>query len=165
MLMGLRADGRDPVVVAGLVGVYDADGGLAGEAKYVVGHLLGRLECSLCDISHGPVKRKKSFDALRARLGVPFDVVHRNERSPEVERATGDALPCVVAVTNSEIVTVLDRAALEACRGEVDQLEAARDTAMFERQLLLPSRRGRHGWATTWKAARPPLAQVGEDVA
>ena len=75
-------------VVTELVGVYDADGGVAGEAKYVVGHLLGRLECALCDITHGPVWRKKSFDEFRRRLGVPFEVVHRNERSSEVEAAT-----------------------------------------------------------------------------
>jgi len=131
---------RGPVVVARLVGVYDADGGLAGEARYVVGHLLGRLECALCDITHGPVRRKKTFDALRARLGVPFDVVHRNERSPEVARATGDALPCVVAVTDSGIVTLLDRASLEACGGRVDGLEAALRTAAVDRQLVVPWR-------------------------
>ena len=126
--------------ISRIVGVYDADGGIAGEAKYVVGHLLGRLECALCDITHGPVRRKKTFDAFRARLGVPFDAVHRNERSPEVEAATGDALPCVVAVTDSGIVTLLDRAALEACGGEVDRLEAALHTAIVDRELLLPSR-------------------------
>ena len=27
--------------------VYDADGGLVGEVRYVVGHLLGRAECAL----------------------------------------------------------------------------------------------------------------------
>ena len=36
-------EGSD-TLVSEFVGVYDADGGIAGEAKYVVGHLLGRLE-------------------------------------------------------------------------------------------------------------------------
>ncbi len=129
-----------PTSITRLVGVYDADGGLAGEAKYVVGHLLGRLECALCDITHGPVWRKKTFDAFRARLGVPFDVVHRNERSPEIEAATGDALPCILAVTDSGIVPLLDRAALEACGGEVDQLEPALRAAIADQQLVLPPR-------------------------
>ncbi len=119
-------------MIVGLVGVYDADGGLAGEARYVVGHLLGRLECALCDITHGPVRRKREFDALRARLGVPFDVVHRNERSPEIERATGNQLPCIVAVTDSGPVRLLDRAALEACGGEVEELESALRAAAVE---------------------------------
>ena len=128
-----------PISITRLVGVYDADGGLAGEAKYVVGHLLGRLECALCDITHGPVWRKKAFEAFRARLGVPFDVVHRNERSPEIEAATGDALPCILAVTDSGIVTLLDRAALEACGGDVDQLEPALVAAIADRHLVLSS--------------------------
>ncbi len=127
-------------MISRIVGVYDADGGIAGEAKYVVGHLLGRVECALCDITHGPVRRKKTFDAFRARLSAPFDVVHRNERSPDVEVATRDALPCVVAVTDSGIVTLLDRAALAACAGEVDQLETSLHTAIADRRLLLPSR-------------------------
>ena len=79
-------------LVTELVGVYDADGGIVEEAKYVVGHLLGRLECALCDVTHGPVWRKKSFDAFRERLGVPFVVVYRNDRSYAVEAATLDEL-------------------------------------------------------------------------
>lgn len=134
----MSADEARPMITR-IVGVYDADGGLAGEARYVVGHLLGRLECALCDITHGPVRRKKSFDTFRAGLGVPFDVVHRNERSSELAAATADALPCVVAVTDSEIVTLLDRAALEACGGEVDRLEPALLTAVADRSLALPS--------------------------
>ena len=38
--------GSSDALVTKLVGVYDADGGVAGEAKYVVGHLLGRDELS-----------------------------------------------------------------------------------------------------------------------
>ena len=82
-------------LVRKFVAAYDADGGVGGEANYVVGHLLGRLECALCEITHGPLRREKSFDEFRDRLGVPFDVVHRNERGTEVESPTGDALPSV----------------------------------------------------------------------
>ncbi len=128
-----------PQVVAELVGVYDADGGIAGEARYVVGHLLGRLECALCDITHGPVWRKKSFDAFRSRLGVPFAVVHRNERSPAIEAATGDALPCVAARTGASWVVVLGRADLSAFGGEVDHLEHGLQRALVARNLALPA--------------------------
>jgi len=111
--------------VTALVGVYDADGGLAGELRYVVGHLLGRLECALCDITHGPLRRKQDFDELRERLGVPFDLVHRNERSPEVEAATGDALPCVVAVHDGAVTSVMGRAELAKCDGDVARFGTA----------------------------------------
>lgn len=126
-----------PNTVTALVGVYDADGGIAGEAKYVVGHLLGRLECALCDITHGPVRRKKTFDAFRARLGVPFDVVHRNERSPDVEAATRDRLPCVAARTGAGWAVVLGRGQLAAFGGEVDELERGLRDALVAQGLTL----------------------------
>ena len=129
-----------PTTVVELVGVYDADGGIAGEARYVVGHLLGRLECSLCDITHGKVRRKREFDEFRVRLGIPFDVVHRNERSVEVSAATGDALPSVVAVTDGGLVVILGRAELESCGGDVDQLEFALLAALAGNGLSFPNR-------------------------
>ena len=122
-----------------LAGVYDADGGFTGEARYVVGHLLGRLQCALCDITHGPVRRKKDFDALRDRLGVPFNVVHRNERSPDIAELTGDRLPCVVAVTADRRVVVMDRDALAACGGEVEQFARALLAAITDAGLVIPA--------------------------
>ena len=126
-----------PETVTALVGVYDADGGPAGEARYVIGHLLGRLECALCDITHGRVRRKGAFDALRDRLGVPFSVVHRNERTAEVEAATQHALPCVVAVTGPGLVIVMGRAELSACGGDVDRFERSLRGSLAARQLEL----------------------------
>ena len=132
----------DPPVntVAELVGVYDADGGFAGEARYVIGHLLGRAECSLCDITHGQVRRKREFDEFRVRLGIPFEVVHRNERGPEVAAATADALPCVVAVADAGLVIVLGRVELEQCDGDVDQFEHALLAAIAAKGLCFPNR-------------------------
>ena len=57
--------------VVELVGVYNADGGVAGEVRYVVGHLLGRAHCSLCDITHSPVRRKRAWDRMVGRTGCP----------------------------------------------------------------------------------------------
>lgn len=129
---------RSRASVDRLVGVYDADGGLAGEARYVIGHLLGRLECALCDITHGPLRRKRAFDDLRARLGVPFELVHRNERSLEVAAATQGALPCVVASAGGKVVEVLGADDLRACGGEVAEFERLLRAALDARALQLP---------------------------
>lgn len=126
----------DPRTVTRLIGVYDADGGVAGELRYVVGHLLGRAECSLCDITHGRLRRKAEFDDLRDRLGVPFDVVHRNERTPEVVAATG-ALPCVLAVTTGGRDVVLGPDDLRECAGDVERFERVLRDALGARGLTL----------------------------
>ncbi|QYH35289.1 hypothetical protein [Salinibacterium sp. M195] len=36
-------------------GIYNADGGVWGETRYVIGHMLGTAACSLCDITHSPI--------------------------------------------------------------------------------------------------------------
>jgi hypothetical protein len=107
------------------LGVYDADGGLAGELRYVVGHLLGRAECALCDVTHSPVRRRPSWDRMVAGLPVPFDLRHRNELT-DAER-TGLAsmgLPVVAAErSDGGYVRLLDAAALSACEGDVAAFE------------------------------------------
>jgi hypothetical protein len=85
--------------VVELLGVYNADGGLLGEMRYVVGHLLGRVECQLCDITHSPVRRKREWDLLVSRFPLPLRVVHRNEIPAGVDLDVRSArLPAVYAV-------------------------------------------------------------------
>ncbi len=85
--------------VVEILGVYNADGGLAGEVRYVVGHLLGRVQCHLCDITHSPVRRKREWDLLVSRFPLPIRVVHRNEIPAGVDLDPRSArLPAVYAV-------------------------------------------------------------------
>jgi len=78
--------------------VYNADGGVVGEARYVLGHIFGRTECALCDITHSPLRRKPEWDRMIARLPVPLHVLHRNELAPELAALLGGtALPVVIA--------------------------------------------------------------------
>ena len=72
----------------GLVGVYHADGGPIGEAKYVIGKLMGTAHCALCDITHSPVRRKPAWDRMVAELGAPLELLHLNEMPPAIAAAT-----------------------------------------------------------------------------
>ena len=109
--------------VAELVGVYQADGGLAGEARYLVGHLLRRTSCALCDVTHSPVRRKPAWDAMVGRLGVPVRLVHRNERSA-AEAAVSRQTPCVLARHHDGSLRVLLTA---------DELQLGGSVEAFER--------------------------------
>jgi len=106
-------------------GIYNADGGVWGETRYVIGHLLGTTACSLCDITHSPLRRKPEWDAMVRRLGVPFDVRHRNESTPaETEFSRGTGLPVVLAHhDDGSITAVLNDAHLEAVGGSVTEFE------------------------------------------
>lgn len=110
--------------------VYDADGGVVGEARYAIGHLLGRAECSLCDITHGTVRRKATFDGLLSELDLPVDVVHRNEQAPNVADATAGRLPCVAARAGGSWTVLLGANDLKACGGDVDRFGQRLRTAL-----------------------------------
>lgn len=80
-----------------VLGVYNADGGLRGEVSYIVGNMLGRAHCGLCDITHSPIRRKQDWDELVVRAQVPIRIVHRNETSPDETQAIKTiSLPCVL---------------------------------------------------------------------
>jgi len=114
-----------------LIGVYHADGGLAGEAKYVIGKLLGTAHCALCDITHSPVRRKPAWDAMVARVGVPFRLLHLNELTDELVGAVaGSGSPVVLQRTADRLSVLLGPDELETLGGSVDAFEQAVRTAL-----------------------------------
>ena len=103
--------------------MYDADGGLLGELRYVVGRAAGRTHCDLCEITHGAVRPKRGWIELTGRLPVPVRVVHRNERSDEVLAASDGTTPCVLARRDGALEVALGPEELRACGGDVAELE------------------------------------------
>jgi hypothetical protein len=123
----------EPRPVDELIGVYNADGGIVGELRYVTGKLLGRAHCALCDITHRGVSARPEFTRACARIPVPFTLRHLNERPGDVRDASGEAVPCVLARTGGDLVVLLGPADLEACAKDADEFErrlrAATDAA------------------------------------
>ena len=97
-----------------LVGVYDADGTFLGELRYWVGaHLTGTAHCALCEITHGLFREKAEWREVVEGLPVPFEAVHLDERSREVEEASQGRTPCVLAVlADGSVDLLLGRCAL-----------------------------------------------------
>lgn len=109
--------------VTRLVAVYDADGGLLGEVSYAWGKLRGTRHCSLCDITHGRVRRKPEWDSMVAGLGVPVDLLHLNELAPEVRDAVAaSGAPVVLAATATGLRPLVVGTELDALDGSVARL-------------------------------------------
>ncbi len=111
-----------------LIGVYNADGGLAGELSYVFGHLIGIRSCSLCDISHSPIKKKASFKELEQHLledhGMIVRMVHLNERNERELKASEGREPCMLLEYPDQSISMfLDATDLKALSGSVKSLK------------------------------------------
>lgn len=111
-----------------LIGVYKAYGGLLGELSYFFGHLVGIKHCSLCDITHSPIKKKAEFKAFEQRLlnerGIATRLVHMNERSEKELAASKGREPCVLLeYEDGSISMFLDYQELKASRGRVGSFE------------------------------------------
>lgn len=102
-----------------LVGVYRADGGLRGELRYLAGHYLRGESCSLCEITHGRVRRKTAWDEACAGLGVAFDLLHLNELDADLSAYVGDGAAMVVADTPTGFVTLITNDELAQMHGDV----------------------------------------------
>lgn len=106
-----------------LVGVYDAEGGLLGEAAYIWGRLRGSRHCSLCDITHSPWRRKPTWDAMTSRLPVPIRLLHLNELDQELAATVARVrAPVVLARTGDRWSVVARDDELNALDGSVDGL-------------------------------------------
>jgi hypothetical protein len=111
-----------------LIGVYKADGGLVGELTYFFGHLVGVRSCSLCDITHSPVKKKKSFKALEQHFlsehGIQMRMIHLNERNERELKASEGREPCVLLEYPDQSISMfLDATDLKALNGSVSSLK------------------------------------------
>ena len=111
-----------------LTGIYNADGGLAGELAYVFGHLIGIRSCSLCDISHSPIKKKAAFKDLEQHLlsehGILVRMIHLNERNERELKASEGREPCLLLEYPDQSISMfLDSTDLKALSGSVKSLK------------------------------------------
>ena len=112
-----------------LVGVYNADGGTVGELKYIAGKILGQAHCSLCDVTHSPVRRKKAWDAMVLTLPYEFVLLHRNELPPNLKQFAAADLPIVVMEDGQNLRVLLSDEQISACDGDPDRLAEALNAA------------------------------------
>lgn len=117
-----------------LIGVYDADGTVLGEARYWIGARLGRTHCALCDITHGLFTERADWRRCRDQLVVDFRTYHRNDAPADV-LAAGPAMPFVLARTDHGLIPLLGPEELGACGGDVEEFRRALSRACADRHL------------------------------
>ena len=106
-----------------LSAIYDADGSLAGELRYLVDKFLGRADCALCDLSHGwhPAGKR----AWRQQQGATTQLtwLHRDEVPHHVLAHVSESLPCVATDTNGNVDILISKDELAGCEGNFTVFE------------------------------------------
>ncbi|KAI9010607.1 hypothetical protein DFJ74DRAFT_685041 [Hyaloraphidium curvatum] len=107
---------------AALLVVYNADGSLLGELRYIIGKTFRGATCAACDITHGSFGEKSDFVACKRRLGVKVELLHRDELG-ELHGEAGE-LPCVLARTEGgKVKRVFGPKELDLFGGDVGKFE------------------------------------------
>ena len=106
-----------------LYAIYDADGSLAGELRYLVDKFLGRADCALCDLSHGwhPAGKR----AWRQQQGATTQLtwLHRDEVPHHVLAHVSESLPCVATDTDGNVGILISKDELAGCEGSFTVFE------------------------------------------
>lgn len=103
--------------------VYNADSGLGAMLLDVVKKVVGREDCTLCEITYGPLGKRASWSACASRLGIPVEELHRDEVPAAWGIARSD-LPCILGRLGQERPFILlGSRDLAACAGSVEELE------------------------------------------
>lgn len=120
-----------------LIGVYNADGSLAGELRYFIGRTRGTTHCELCDVTHGRLRKKRDFSALQTSFPVPLELLHLDEQPDDIAAVTDGRTPCVLAATPSGYRVILTTDDLARCHGDVQRFETALTRAVRSQNLVV----------------------------
>lgn len=113
-----------------LILVYDADSGWRALALDVAKKWLGREDCSLCAITHGPLGPRGEWVACQARIGLSFEALHRDELPRQWHIAMHN-LPCILVRRGDRTPELLlDREDIAACGGQATELELRIQSAL-----------------------------------
>jgi hypothetical protein len=106
-----------------LYAIYDADGSLAGELRYLIDKFLGRADCALCDLSHGwhPAGKR----AWRQRQGTTTQLswLHRDEVPHHVLAHVSESLPCIAMDSQGSVDILISKDQLAGCEGDFTVFE------------------------------------------
>ncbi len=114
-----------------IYGIYHANNGLIGKLAYSFRKVISRKHCSLCDITHGSLRKKDQWIQFIRLSDWPIELIHLDEQIEEMRIFTDDRTPCVILETEEGYRELLNSRALERCKGDV-----ANFIEMLERSLL-----------------------------
>ena len=100
--------------------IYNAEGSIKGELKYLYEKYFKDIKCSMCDITHGVFTQKKKWGNNCSASHLNIKCLHLDELTKDIKDLVINEAPCVVAQVNSTNKIVINNKELANMGGDVD---------------------------------------------
>lgn len=112
-----------------VIGVYDAEGTLRGEISYLLRRTLAGQHCALCDITHGSVRMRSSWERCSAefssRHGISVLLAHLDDAPRSVlDHANFEAPSVYLERLDGTVELLMSAVDLTACENSPDRFFA-----------------------------------------
>ena len=100
--------------------IYNAEGSLKGELKYLYKKYFKDIKCSMCDITHSTFTQKKKWKNKCLTFPLEIECMHLDELPSDIKILVNDKTPCVVAQIHSINKIIIKDEELIHMDGDVD---------------------------------------------
>ena len=100
--------------------IYNAEGSIFGELKYLYNKFIRDIKCSMCDITHNTLSEKREWKKRCTVSPFKIECLHLDELPKDIENLVEGNTPCVVSKTSSTNEIIIENKELIAMKGNVD---------------------------------------------
>ena len=101
--------------------IYNAEGSIIGELKYLLLKYFYGFKCSMCEITHNSFLEKKEWRKLVSNSSYIIKAVHLDEQPDDLYQFSNGKAPCVVAKSNKSFKFIFTNDELKSFGGDVQQ--------------------------------------------
>ena len=100
--------------------IYNAEGSIFGELKYLYKKYTKNIKCSMCDITHNIFSEKSEWKNKCIISPFKIECLHLDELPKNIKNLVTGNTPCVVTKKNSINEIIINNEELIDMRGNVD---------------------------------------------
>ena len=100
--------------------IYNAEGSIFGEIRYLYNKYIKDIKCSMCDITHNSLSEKSEWAKKCREFPFKIECLHLDELPCDIKDLAKNNAPCVVAQTRSLNEVIIKNRELTSMNGDVD---------------------------------------------
>ena len=101
--------------------IYNAEGSIIGELKYLLLKYFYGFKCSMCEITHNSFSEKKEWRKLVSNSSYIIKAVHLDEQPDDLYQFSIGKAPCVVGENSKGFKLIFTSDELNSFKGDVQQ--------------------------------------------